>query len=130
MRIAHRWEAIEQENKEIELSKECRKVFVPNKLENGDPEKQLLARSRHLLFKGEESWTQSQALRSEILFHRYSHLEKEYKLTRSIARIYQTSKIKGVAFTKLAHWYNEVEQAGFKSFNTVYKTIQNHYETI
>lgn len=130
MRIAHRWEAIEQENKEMELSRECGKPFVPNKLENGDTEKQLLARSRYLLFKGEESWTPSQAHRAEILFHRYPDLEKAYKLSRSLARIYQTSKIKGVAFTKLAHWYNEVEQAGFKSFNTVSRTIQNHYETI
>ena len=36
MRIEYRWEAIEQENKEIELSKELGKSFVPNKLENGD----------------------------------------------------------------------------------------------
>jgi transposase len=130
MRIVHRWEAIEQENKEIELSKECGKPFIPNKLDNGDTEKQLLARSRHLLFKAEENWTPSQAHRTEILFNRYPDLKKAYKLSRSLAKIYQTSKIKGIAFTKLAHWYNEVEQAGFKSFNTVSRTIQNHYETI
>jgi len=130
MRIAHRWDAIEQENKEIELGKECGKTFIPNKLDNGDTEKQLLARSRHLLFKAEENWTPSQAHRAEILFNRYPDLQKAYKLSRSLARIYQTSKIKGIAFTKLAHWYNEVEQAGFKSFNTVSRTIQNHYETI
>tara|TARA_R110001592_G_scaffold8105_2_gene44923 strand:+ start:567586 stop:568083 length:498 start_codon:yes stop_codon:yes gene_type:complete len=46
IRISHRWEAIEQENKEMELSKELKKPFIPNKLENGDTEKQLLARSR------------------------------------------------------------------------------------
>ncbi|WP_092730214.1 ISAon1 family transposase [Algoriphagus alkaliphilus] len=114
----------------MELRKECDKTFIPNKLENGDTEKQLLARSRYLLFKAEDSWTPSQALRAEILFHRYPDLEKAYKLSRSLARIYQTSKIKGVAFTKLAHWYNEVKRAGFKSFNTVSRTIQNHYETI
>src|SRR5690606_22296920 len=65
MRIAHRWEAIEQENKEMELSKECGKPFIPNKLENGDTEKQLLARSRYLLFKAEDHWTPSQALRAD-----------------------------------------------------------------
>ena len=52
------------------------------------------------------------------------------EVIRSLAGIYQTSKIKGVAFTKLAQWYNEVEQAGFKSFSTVSRTIQNHYATI
>lgn len=130
MRIAHRWDAIEQENKEMELSRECKKTFIPHKLENGDTEKQLLARSRYLLFKGEDKWTVSQAHRAEILFRRYPELEKAYKLSRSLARIYQTSKLKGVAFTKLAHWYNEVEEAGFKSFNTVSRTIQNHYTSI
>ena len=130
MRISHRWEAIEQENKEMELSKELKKPFIPNKLENGDTEKQLLARSRYLLFKGENKWTVSQAHRAEILFHHYPDLKKAYKLSRSLARIYQTSKLKGVALTKLAQWYNEVEKAGFKSFNTVSKTIQNHYISI
>ena len=76
MRISHRWNAIEQENKEIELSKELKKSFIPNKLENGDTEKQLLARSRYLLFKGEDKWTASQAHRAEILFHRYPDLGK------------------------------------------------------
>lgn len=130
MRIAHRWDAIEQENKEMELARECKLPFVPHRLENGDSEKQLLARSRYLLFKGEDKWTVSQAHRAEILFRRYPDLEKAYRLSRSLARIYQTSKIKGVAFTKLAKWYNEVEQAGFKSFNTVSRTIQNHYTSI
>ncbi|WP_343853067.1 ISAon1 family transposase [Algoriphagus jejuensis] len=130
MRIAHRWEAIDQENREIELSRECGRAFVPDRLENGDTKKQLLARSRYLLFKGEDSWTPSQAYRAELLFHRYPDLEKAYRLSRSLARIYQTSKMKGVAFTKLAHWYNDVELAGFKSFNTVSRTIQNHYKTI
>ncbi|GGZ28890.1 hypothetical protein GCM10007049_22440 [Echinicola pacifica] len=130
MRISHRWDAIDQENKEMELSKELNKSFIPNKLENGDTEKQLLARSRYLLFKGEDKWTVSQAHRSEILFRRYPDIGKAYKLSRSLARIYQVSKIKGVALTKLAQWYNEVENAGFKSFNTVSRTIQNHYTTI
>ena len=35
-----------------------------------------------------------------------------------------------MAYTRLARWYDEVEKAGFKSFNTVSRTIQNHYETI
>ena len=130
IRIAHRWDAIEQENKEMEMARECKKTFIPHRLENGDTKKQLLARSRYLLFKGEDKWTVSQSHRAEILFAHYPDLEKAYRLSRSLARIYRTSKIKGVAFTKLAQWYNEVEQAGFKSFNTVSRTIQNHYATI
>ena len=114
----------------MELSKECGRPFLSNRLGNGDTEKQLLGRSRYLLFKGENTGAPSKAHWAEILFHRYPDLEKAYQLSRCMCRIYQTSKIEGVALTKLALWYNEVEQAGFKSFNTVSRTIQNHYETI
>lgn len=130
MRIAYRWEAIEQENKEMELAKELKRPHVPDRLENGDTEKQLLARSRYLLFKGEHNWTPSQVHRAAILFKRYPSLEKAYKLSRELAHIYQSSKLKGVAFTKLAQWYDKVEKAQFKSFNTVARTIQNHYQSI
>jgi len=36
LRISYRWEAIEQENLEIELCKEHNKTYIPNILENGD----------------------------------------------------------------------------------------------
>lgn len=130
MRIELRWEALDQENNEIELSKELGKVFVPNRLENGDTPKQLLARSRYLLFKRKELWSPSQINRAEILFRLYPHLEQAYNLAQKLGHIYQTVKDKGVAFTKLARWYNDVEETGFKSFNTVSRTIQQHYLTI
>lgn len=130
MRIAYRWEAIDQENKEMELSREAGMPFKAHRLENGDTEKQLLARSRYLLFKSEHNWTPTQVHRAEILFKRYPSLEKAYKLSRELAHIYQTSKIKGVAFTRLAQWYDKVEKTGFKSFNSVARTIQNHYISI
>lgn len=130
MRIEYRWEAIEQENKEMELSKELGKTFIAHKLGNGDTPKQLLARSRYLLFKRKELWTPSQLHRAEILFDRYPRVEQAYELAQQLGRIYQSVKDKGVGFTKLAQWYDQVEKAGFKSFNTVSRTIQQHYETI
>ena len=47
-----------------------------------------------------------------------------------LGRIYHTSKEKGVAFTRLAKWYNKVEKSGFKTFSTIAKSIQEHYLTI
>ena len=38
--------------------------------------------------------------------------------------------IKGVAYTKLAHWYNEVHNTGLKQFNSVINTIQLNFRTI
>jgi transposase len=130
MRIELRWEAIEQENKEYDLCKEHGKPFIPDILENGDTLKQLLARSRYLLFKSRDKWTPKQHHRAEILFARYPHLETAYDLSRELATIYSHTKIKGIGFTKLAQWYDKVEKTGFKVFNTVSRTIQNHYLTI
>ena len=130
MRIEYRWQAIEQENKEMELSKELGKAFIANRLENGDSPKQLLARSRYLLFKRKDKWSISQTHRAEILFRLYPSLEQAYELSQQLGYIYQGVKDEGVAFTKLARWYDKVEKAGFKSFNTVSRTIQQHYLTI
>ncbi|WP_456238163.1 ISAon1 family transposase, partial [Mucilaginibacter oryzae] len=105
LRIAYRWEAIDQESKEIELAKEAGQPYLPEILENGDSLKQLLARSRHLLFKDEGKWTPSQLQRSEILFARYPELEKAYRLSRKLSHIFSKTQDKGVGLTKLARWY-------------------------
>lgn len=130
IRIEYRWQAIEQENHEIELAKEAGKPHVPEVLKNGDSLKQLLARSRHLLFKDESKWTPSQLHRSEILFRLYPTLETAYRLSRNLSQIFTTTKEKGVGFTRLAKWYNQVEIADLKPFGTLARTIQNHYLTI
>ena len=130
MRIAYRWEAIEQENKEIELAKSTKQKYIPHVLENGDTLKQLLARSRYILFKRESKWTPSQHRRAELLFRYYPDLELAYNLAMKLGEIYHTIKDKGVGFTRLAKWYDEVERSGFKSFGTVSRSIQNNYQYI
>ena len=130
MRIAFRWEAIDQENKEIELAKATKKRYIPDVLENGDTLKQLLARSRYLLFKRENKWTPSQYRRAELLFRYYPSLEEAYKLSMKLGEIYHTVKDKGVGFTRLAKWYDEVDKSGFKSFGIVSRSIQNNYQNI
>lgn len=130
MRIAYRWEAIEQENKEIELAKSTKKKYIPNILENGDTLKQLLARSRYILFKRENKWTPTQYRRAELLFRYYPDLELAYNLAMKLGEIYHTVKDKAIGLTRLAKWYDEVDKSGFKSFGTVSRSIQNNYQYI
>ena len=130
MRIKYRWEAIDQENKEIALGREVKQKYIPEILDNGDTLKQLLARSRFLLFKAESKWTPTQRFRAELLFARYPALGKAYHLSMQLGHIYHFVKDKGVAFTKLAAWYDRVEKAGFESFNVVVRSIQAHYLNI
>jgi transposase len=64
IRIKHRWEAIDKENEAIEIAKKNKKSYTPIVLSNGDTVKQLLARSRYILFKNEKKWTQNQKRKS------------------------------------------------------------------
>lgn len=130
MRIAYRWQAIDDENKEVELAKEIGKTHKPLILDNGDTHKQLLARSRYLLFKAENKWTPTQRFRAELLFNYYPNLEIAYKLTMQPKGIYEHTNDKNIALTRLARWYEAVEQSGFKTFSTVKRSISAHYRTI
>ena len=130
MRIALRWQAIEQENKEMALAKESDESYVAQVLANGDTHRQLLIRSRYLLFKNEDKWTPRQRQRSEILFYYYPSLEVAYKLTMQLKHIYHTTNDKKVALTRLARWYNAIEESGFEHFGTVMRSVQSHYKTI
>ena len=130
MRIQHRWEAIEFENNLLEEAKKIKKSAEIEIFENGDTRKQLLARSRYLLYKSREKWTVSQKQRAEILFSEYPDLEKAYHLADGLRKIYNQNIQKSVAMLKLAHWFKEVEESGFKSFSVLMKTIMNHYNDI
>ena len=104
--------------------------FIPELLQNGDSKKQLLARSRYLLFKSAEKWTERQKKRAAILFELYPDIKKAYNLTHSLRMIFSHTKVKGVAYTKLAKWFNDITDSGFKSFNTISATIYSHYPEI
>ncbi|TXC74929.1 transposase, partial [Luteibaculum oceani] len=129
LRIKHRWEALDQENEGIEKAKRQRKAYRPEILANGDSLKQLLARSRYTLYKSPKEWTDSQKLRAKLLFERYPDIHKAYQLSQSLKNIFKENRGKIYAFTRLARWHEEVAQSGFKSFNTISRTIQNHYQT-
>jgi transposase len=60
-RIKYRWEALDEENKLIEAAKKNKQAYQPEVFLNGDTLKQLLARSRYLLFKHQSKWTVSQS---------------------------------------------------------------------
>lgn len=130
MRIEHRWDAINEETDAKENAKLDKKDYVPVFFENGDTRKQLLARSRYLLFKSSDKWSESQKTRASILFREYPDLKKGYSLTHSLRMIYNKNSIKPGARLSLAKWYNKVAESDFKSFNTIAATIYEHHDEI
>jgi transposase len=130
LRIKHRWEARDFDNNAIEEALKSGKAYQPEILDNGDTVRLLLARSRYALFKHHSKWTESQALRAKLLFQRYPDIKTAYDLSIGLFNIYQNTQVKGIAFTKLARWYEQVEQSGLKTFGTVQRTIHHHYQSI
>lgn len=130
MRIAHRWDAINEATNDMENAKQNQEKYIPKILSNGDTKKQLLARSRYLLFKSAEKWTPKQKERAAILFEMYPDIKKAYNLTHALRMIFTHTKTKGVAYTKLAKWFNDVADSDFKSFNTISATVYSHYPEI
>ncbi|WP_245795592.1 transposase, partial [Arenibacter nanhaiticus] len=64
------------------------------------------------------------------MFQLHPTTEKAYKLARALSYIYENNTNKNVARLKLAHWYNEVRNPIFNSFNTIVRFIQIHYKPI
>jgi transposase len=129
-RIKYRWEALDQENEAITSAKISKTNYQPELLSNGDTLKQLLARSRYLLFKHHIKWSQTQKERAELLFERYPELKKAYHISLKLGDIFKVCKSKEQAFKRLALWYNEVEECNIESFKTVSRSIQAHYLSI
>ncbi|OAB25892.1 hypothetical protein FBFR_13970 [Flavobacterium fryxellicola] len=51
-------------------------------------------------------------------------------MSQKLRNIYNNNTDKSVAITKLAHWYNDVENLRIKSFNTIMNTIKINYDSI
>ncbi len=130
MRIAYRWDAINEETNAMENAKLNKTKYIAPVFSNGDNRKQLLARSRYLLFKSRDKWTQKQKERSLILFDQYPDIKTAYALTHALRMIFPQTETKGIAYTKMARWFNDVTDSGFKSFNTISATIYEHYREI
>lgn len=130
IRIKYRWQAIDQENEGIKRAKKNNHSYHTEVFTNGDSRKQLLARSRFLLFKSPEKWTYSQKQRAHILFKEYPKIKQAYDLSNGLRTIYNSSNDKNIAMTRLAQWYNAVENSGFKSFRIVMNTISLNYREI
>lgn len=130
MRIKLRWDALDQENDAIEQARAAQTAYVVEVLTNGDTVKQLLARSRYVLYKKPNTWTDNQKERAQLVFERFPDLKKAYDLVQELSNIFTNTTEKIYGLTRLAKWHEKVRQSGFKSFNTVARSIQNHYQTI
>jgi transposase len=129
VRIKLRWEAIEQDNTAIQLAKKAGVKYEPKLLDNGDTVKELLVRSRYLLYKYEQDWTNNQAQRAKILFEKFPHLKDAYFLSLTFRNIYN-NKDKDNAISNFNQWKTDVINSKIQEFNTVVNSLEYHLDNI
>lgn len=129
LRINFRWQAIEEENKAIKQAKQRGEKYYPQVLSNGDTVKELLVRSRYLLYSFEEDWTANQAKRAALLFEKYPLLKKAYKLSLTFRNIYKCMS-REKALAQFKDWKKQVIDSKIDEFNTVVNSIECHLENI
>ena len=122
IRVKLRWEAIEEENEAVMKARELKVEFRPKTFSNGDTKKQLLARSRHFLYKPQSKWTRTQKQRAEILFREYPELSEAYHLSMYFRNCYQYKNIK---YT-FQDWIEKVEATSLKEMKVAARTIKRH----
>lgn len=126
MRITERWKAIDEENDLMQKCRDEKIQYRPSVYSNGDTKKQLLARSHHLLYRPENKWSDSQKERAAILFAGFPELKSGYELSMMFRSVYENSKTREEAKTKLEDWYAKVNEKDFKLFITASESVKNH----
>ncbi len=130
IRVSLRWKAIQEENEGVKQAKLKGERYTPEVYANGDTKKQLLARSRYLLFKPKSKWTIRQHERAVVLFGLFPELLHAYNLTMNFRNIYETSTTREQAHTGFTDWFQKVEEQHLDSFTTVAHYLHDHLDTI
>jgi transposase len=129
VRIQHRWEAIEQENKAIKQAKDKKEKYRPQVYENGDTPKQLLARCRYVIAKKPNDWTEKQRERALILFREFPDLKAAYYHSLYFRKIYENT-LPGPAENAFREWISKTQRMKMKEFYTAAGTVEHHLENI
>lgn len=130
IRIVLRREALDEENQAIKKTREEKKIYRPTIFKNGDTKKQLLARSRYLLFKPSGKWDEGQKERSEMLFKEYPEIKEAYEISMMFRSIYENSKTISQARERLNKWYKKIEEKKMDYFLTAAESIHLHETTV
>lgn len=131
MRIAQRWDAIQADIDAREEAKLCNKTYVLEKLENGDTLKELLARSRYYCSSqrtyGPPNRNSGHKFFSSDIPTRF---ERDVWSCHSLRMFYAKNSVRNATRLNLAHWYDRVARAEFKSFDVLAGTTYEHYDDI
>jgi transposase len=103
------------------------------RLENGETNRELLARSVHLLYKFSGQWNNSQSKRAEILFKHYPDILTAYKLCCSFRQWYSKEYI-GQSIKKITRrldqWFDKVKESAIEEMFNFKSLVERHLGVI
>lgn len=124
IRILERRKAIDEDNQLEKAARQQKIKYEPYRYHNGDTKKQLLARSRYLLFKSQKDWTESQRERAIILFREFPNLELAYRLSMLFRDIFEDKKLSKEQATQLiTAWAHQVKASKLDTLISASQTI-------
>ena len=94
--------------------------------ENGDTPRELVARSRYLLFKPSRSWTEKQKQRAVILFREYPDLQRAYELSQSLKNLYDKKMPRETAAILLRQWCEACDVSGIPEMQDAAAAVLRH----
>lgn len=100
------------------------KRFTPPTFDNGDTRVELLTRSKYLICKSPDKWSDRQKKRSEILFKEYPKLEEAYWLANKLRAVFISKIDKESAKEKFKGWYDEVAKCTSREIKAARDTIK------
>jgi transposase len=104
-----------------------------NRLENNETNRELLARSVHLLYKFPGQWNSPQSKRAEILFRHYPDIHAAYKLCCSLREWYSKDHIGESAQSikkRLSAWFSKVTESGIEEMINFKSMLERHIGAI
>lgn len=96
-------------------------------LSNGETHRQLLAKSRYLLFKFSTEWTQIQKQRAELLFEQFPEIKEAHGIICAFRNFYKCKVGKSHrARESLKKWYLKAQNSDIGEVKNFLHTVKNH----
>lgn len=107
------------------------KKFVPEELSNGDTKIELLTRSRGLLSKSRDKWSDAQKQRAKLLFDLYPKIKEAYNLVDNLRSIFRNKGIdRNQAREKIHQWYQKVADCPLREVKVARDTIREKEDEV
>ena len=99
--------------------------YIPGTLSNGDTKVELLTRSRNLLTKSPDKWSETQKERARLVFDNYPDIKEAFSLINSLRSIFRNKELdREHAKTAMHAWYDKVAQCTLREVKSARDAIK------